>query len=242
MAPGAPAQSPEAKQRDLLETLLEQAEGDSQVDLVRLLGRFSRDPQEVAGVIIDAMSDAELVASLSSFTDISPEKLKSSSDPKALAHRLVDLAMESLVQLPNSGDSGAQGVYFSEALVEDPLQESSTRFTGDERILANFAMGDYRGKEIFVKWTRVDDPKIMLFNHYPIRAERDFNHVWLRPDEGWDPGEYQVNFYTADDSLAPTSSRPVLDRIESLTRRRELVCGREERVEPPYGRVIPSLF
>jgi hypothetical protein len=199
--------------RDLLEAALEGNEDDPRIDLLRLMARLSGDPSEVVGTVIDSMSEAELIASVTSFTDLSPEKFKESSEPKALARRLAELAMDGLLQRPQVGGAGLEAVYFSEGRAHGDLALSRAgSFGGEEPILATFPMGDYAGNEVFVKWTRVDDPKIMLFNHYPIRSDEEFNYVWLNPTGGWDAGEYEVNFYVADDSLTPLAGgRYVID-------------------------------
>jgi len=201
---GSEDYGPEAARQELLEALMEQAGDDPRLDLIRMLTRLSSDPTRVLGPIIDAMSQQELMTSISSFSDISPEKLKESPDPKAFARRLAELAMEGLIQVPAGQGPDLQNVTFSE---DGPSGSDEhvqfTSFAGDGRILATFPMGEYEKTEVFVKWTRVDDPKIMLFNHYPIKPDADFNYVWLRPKDGWESGEYRVDFYTADDALTP---------------------------------------
>lgn len=193
-----------AAQKEALDALVDEAGDDPRADLLRTLARFSSDPAQVLGIIIDTMSDRELAASISSLTEIAPEKIEESDDPKAYARRLAELAMEGLLQVQGTDGPTLKNVTFSEeaaGVVDGPAE--LTRFSGDGRILATFPMGDYGQDEVFVKWTRVDDPKIMLFNHYPIKANADTNYVWMRPKEGWDPGEYRVDFYTADDTLTP---------------------------------------
>ncbi len=202
------------RRRALLEAALEENEDHPQADLFRLLARFNGDPTEVIGVVVDAMTRKELIASVSSFTDISPEKFKNSADPKALAQRLAQLAIEGLLHVgPETAQ--AAGVIFTDGLVppvDGEVPAGVRKISGDGPVLASFPMGSYENDEVFVKWTRVDDPKIMLFNHYPIRPEEDFNYVWLSPKEGWEPGEYQVNFYSADDTLTPLAEgRYVID-------------------------------
>ena len=175
-------------------------------DLLRLLARFSPDPKAMVGIVVDAMSEEELAASLASFTDISSEKITNSDEPRALAHRLAELAMEGFLDFSNQDAAGMESVSFSEDGTAESLSTSDVgKFGGDGRIRATFPMGAYKGDEVFVKWTRLDDPKIMLFNHYPIRPSSAHNYVWLEPEDGWDAGEYQVNFYTADDALTPLS-------------------------------------
>ena len=200
--------------RDLLEEVLEENEDHPQADLFRLLTRFNGDPSEVIGVIVDRMTREELIASVSSFTEISPEKFKKSADPRALAQRLAQLAMEGLLLTAPQGGQVAS-VVFSNGRVppaDDEVPAGVRKIVGDGPVLASFPTGSYAKDEVFVKWIRVDDPKIMLFNHYPIRPEEDSNYVWLSPKEGWEPGEYQVNFYSADDGLTPLAEgRYVID-------------------------------
>lgn len=200
--------------RDLLEGVLEENEDHPQAELFRLLTRFSGDPTEVIGVIVDRMTREELVASVSSFTEISPEKFKQSADPRALAQRLAQLAMEGLLLTAPEGGQVASVVFSNGRIppADDEAPAGVRKIVGDGPVLASFPMGSYAKDEVFVKWTRVDDPKIMLFNHYPIRPEEDSNYVWLSPKEGWEPGEYQVNFYSADDGLTPLAEgRYVID-------------------------------
>lgn len=203
----------EAASRLALEDLLRENLGSSEGEIARFLGRFGGDPSEIVGVIIGSMTEEELISSLTSFTDISPEKIKDASEPHAYANRLVELAMEDLIRQPAPEAGEVEQVHFSErSASEEERQLELTSFTGNDRILARFPMKDYEGSEVFVKWTRVDDPEIMLFNHYPIKPDAAFNYVWLEPKDGWEPGDYQVNFYTADEKMTPLATgRYVID-------------------------------
>lgn len=193
-----------AERQEMLDALIDEAGDDPRAELLRSLAGFSSDPARLLGIIIDTMSDRELTASISSLTDIAAEKVTESGDPKAYARRLAELAMEGLLQVQSDPSPSVKNVTFSEEVVGTAGRPTTlTNFSGDGRILATFPMGDYGRDEVFVKWTRVDDPKILLFNHYPIKSDAETNYVWMRPEDGWDPGEYRVDFYTADDSLTP---------------------------------------
>jgi len=203
--PGGPKD--EAASLSAFEDLLTENLGSTEAEIARLIRRMGGDPGEIAETIIDSMSEEELVSSFTSFTDISPEKIEDAPDPHAYANRLVDLAMEDLITQPAPQTNQVEEVRFSEMSdSEEGGELDLTRFAGNERILARFPMKDYRGSEVFVKWTRLDDPEIMLFNHYPIKPDADSNYVWLEPKNGWEPGSYQVNFYSADDRLIPLAT------------------------------------
>jgi hypothetical protein len=197
---------PGAANRALLEALAASDDSLPQASLLRLMARFSPNPEAMVTMIIDSMSEKELALSLASFSQISPEKLQEISDPKAFTRRLAELAMQDLFNVGGDAQPAPQNVLFSETGSDADLgSQVFPTLPGEGRIRATFPMEGYRGDEVFVKWVRLDDPKIILFNHYPIRSEAEFNYVWLEPSEGWEKGEYQVNFYTADESLSPLS-------------------------------------
>ena len=198
--------SPDAANRALLEALAASDASLPQASLLRLMARFSPDPEAMVAMIIDSMSAEELTLSLASLSRIAPEKLQQLSDPKAFTQRLAQLAMQDLFNVGRDDPPAPQSVLFSEEGSDaDLASQAFPTLLGEGRIRATFPMEGYEGKEVFVKWVRLDDPKIMLFNHYPIRSGADFNYVWLEPGDGWEKGEYQVDFYTADESLSPLS-------------------------------------
>jgi len=203
---GKPPLAPEAANRALLEALAASDDSRSQAGLLRLMARFSPNPEAMVGMIIDAMSEKELAIAIASFSSISPKKIQEASNPREFTHRLAELAMQDLMIVQPDGQGAPQNVLFWEETASDePVAQGFQTLAGEGRIRATFPMGSYQEDEVFVKWVRLDDPKIMLFNHYPIRAEADTNYVWLEPGDGWEKGEYQVNFYTADESLSPLS-------------------------------------
>jgi hypothetical protein len=79
-------------------------------------------------------------------------------------------------------------------------------------------MDAYRENEVFVKWYRIDEPEILLFDQYAIRRDAEFSYVWLEQENGWAEGEYAVEFYSADEALKKIASGrySVVPRVASL--------------------------
>ena len=52
-----------------------------------------------------------------------------------------------------------------------------------------------------IRWLRTDRPQILLFERHPITPGDAYSYVWLRPKDGWEPGQYQVDVYSADEEV-----------------------------------------
>jgi hypothetical protein len=72
---------------------------------------------------------------------------------------------------------------------------------GDSRIYAFFPTDRYERDTVMIKWLRGDRNQILAFERYPIRPGDAHGYVWLRPRGGWEPGQYQVNVYAADEEV-----------------------------------------
>ena len=57
-----------------------------------------------------------------------------------------------------------------------------------------------------MKWTRLDDPELVLFRPYPVTPGARYSEVWLRPDSNLRPGRYKVTFYSGDETMRPLAS------------------------------------
>ena len=89
--------------------------------------------------------------------------------------------------LPSKADSGSP--------------ESDRFGVEDSRIFAFFPTDHYERDAVMIKWHRSDRPQILLFERYPIKQSDGNSHVSLRPKGGWEPGQYQVNVYAADEAV-----------------------------------------
>jgi hypothetical protein len=162
------------------------------------------DPQRVVGSVVDQMGDDELIALVTSLTDYDREELEAIGDMRAFVRRLAEVAMEGSVVPAEEPRAGVARVDFAvEVLNDNSVEVPVNRFrTNDERIYATFPSGRINEDRVLAKWTRVEDGEVLLLGRYGINSQDDWSYVWLgSPQNGWMPGEYRVDFYTADDRL-----------------------------------------
>ena len=57
-----------------------------------------------------------------------------------------------------------------------------------------------------MKWTRLDDPEVVLFRTFPIRPGARYSEIPLEADRALPPGRYKVAFYSADEAMEPVAS------------------------------------
>ncbi|MDG2051158.1 MAG: hypothetical protein P8M78_13455 [Myxococcota bacterium] len=213
-SPGSPSDEllqPQAalSQRDielLAEEWLDASASDPAQELVRTLSNWGGDPQAVVEGVIDSMSDDQISALLTSLTSLDRESLDEAYDVRAYANRMAELAIGDLTGEPTLRDPSLPPLYFSDS--PDPnraVSENLSEFENPRRLHAILPMDEYGGEEVFVKWTRVDDQEVMLFDRYPIRAKSEYNWVYLEPKEGWPAGEYSVDFYSNDEKMDPVA-------------------------------------
>ena len=113
-------------------------------------------------------------------------------------------ALSTIAEQPGFRDPELPEVYVSrDADPEQAVEVGQTEFKGNGRVHAILPMSDYNDPRVFVKWTRIDDGEVMLFDTYPIRKDSDYNWVYLEPRDGWTPGEYSVDFYSSDEAMRP---------------------------------------
>ena len=150
------------------------------------------------------MSDRELHSIVASLAHLSPEVLDEVTDVRAFAARLAEVAMEDIVE-PGTEMSDADRVVFAtRPTVADPGSLAWDRYdVDDSRIYAFFPTDHYEQDAVMVRWFRSDRPQILAFERYPINSGDAYGHVWLHPKGGWEPGQYQVDVYSADEEVTP---------------------------------------
>jgi hypothetical protein len=166
-------------------------------------------PQRVVGTIIDQMDEDELVSLVTSLTDYSRSELENVEDMRAFAERLAEVAMDGTVVPAEELGADVENVSFATDVLENNAPASPGRhFVQDqERIYATFPSDELDGARVVAKWTRVEDGEIMLFRRYVINPGEDWSYVWVgAPDSGWRPGEYRVDFYSADEAMTLVAS------------------------------------
>ncbi|MDH3520945.1 MAG: hypothetical protein OEM49_10865 [Myxococcales bacterium] len=183
-------------------TLRLAAKVDSLEALLAELRAQGLDGRQVVQGAIANLSDRELQSILASTAQLSATELEGVGDLRAFAARLAEIAMEDLVE-PGAPPRAADRVSFTlrpETVNPEPLARE--RFEAQtNRIYAVFPTDRYAQDAVMIKWYRRDRPQILLFERYPIRPGDAYGYVWLYPKGGWEPGEYQVNVYAADESV-----------------------------------------
>ncbi|MAI80743.1 MAG: hypothetical protein CL917_17515 [Deltaproteobacteria bacterium] len=184
--------------------ILQDFQNDPRLEIARTLANWGGNPTQVVDTVINGMTDDEITVTLSSLTSLKTEDLKDVNDLQQYAKRMAELAVNDLVGNPVERDPLLPEIFFSQEPDPDSaVQNKQTSFDGSKRIHAILPMDNYQGDEVFVKWTNVADPEVMLFDSYPIRADADYNWVYLEPNDGWSAGEYSVDFYSSDEYMTP---------------------------------------
>lgn len=158
----------------------------------------------VAETVIDQLEEDALRSLIASTTDFSSAELDEIEDVPAFAMGLARIAMEGTVREASEPDVEVRPIDFSTEITWDHRaafpQSQFGRET--ERIYAVFESDELGLSQTLAKWTRVDDGEIMLFERHAIRPQADSSFVYLNaPAAGWAPGEYRVDFYSADREL-----------------------------------------
>jgi hypothetical protein len=161
-------------------------------------------PKRVVGGIVDQMDEDELISLVTSLTDYSRTELENVEDMRAFVERLAEVAMDGTVVPAEELGVEVEDVSFAGEVLENNGPDSPKRhFQSDqERIYATFPSDELEGARVVAKWTRMEDGEIILFRRYVINPGDEWSFVWVGvPSSGWRPGEYRVDFYTADEQM-----------------------------------------
>jgi hypothetical protein len=192
----------QALESSWLDTLRLAAKIDSLSALVEELQESELDHRQLVQSAIANLGERELRSIVASAASLSAEELEAVEDLPAFAARLAEVAMEDIVE-PGAEATGASRVLFTTAPeTQDPLALARSRFAPEEpRIYAVFPSASYERDAVMIKWYRSDPPQILLFKRYPIRPGDTHGYVWLQPKGGWEPGQYHVDVYAADEAV-----------------------------------------
>lgn len=158
----------------------------------------------MAESVIGRLEEDSLRSLIVSTTDFSSEDLAEIEDLPRFATDLARIAMDGTVREAEMPDENVRVIDFSEDITWDHRAAfTQSQFGADtERIYAVFESDGLGLSQTLAKWTRVSDGEIMLFKRHHIRPAADSSFVYLdAPAEGWRPGEYRVDFYSADPEL-----------------------------------------
>ena len=171
---------------------------------------WGRAPEAVSRRIINEMSDAELVSTITSITKIEAEDLEEVSDLREFADRLSHIAMSGIITPDISDEFGSdtmQVEFATDASSSRGAEGAALQFDPTTRkiyaVIPNHAES---GDNVMVHWYRVDQPENLLFDQYKVSPGDEYSYVWLKSPGRWNPGEYRVEFFSADENLTPIAS------------------------------------
>ncbi|MEM9177917.1 MAG: hypothetical protein AAGC67_22145, partial [Myxococcota bacterium] len=159
----------------------------------------------VAYGVIDGLEPDALERLIVSATDYEPEDLARVEDVPAFARNLTRIAIDGTLREAEAPDARILPIDFSREITWDHRAAlPQSQFAADvSRIYASFESQGLGVGQALAKWTRVADGEILLFERHRLRPAARSSYVYLDvPDRGWRPGEYRVDFYRADESLA----------------------------------------
>ncbi len=172
--------------------------------LVEKLREQEFDVRQIVEDAISTMSDRELHSIVASLAQLSPEVLDDVTDMRAFAARLAWVAMEDIVEPGREMSDVDQVVFAIRPTMPDLGSLAWDRYdVDDSRIYAFFPTDRYEQDAVMVRLLRSDRHKILVFERYPINSGDAYGHVWFHPKGGWEPGQYQVDVYSADDDVTP---------------------------------------
>jgi hypothetical protein len=185
-----------------LDTLRLAAKVDSLESLLEELQGGELDHRALVQNAIANLGERELQSIVASAASLSAEDLEQIEDMPAFAARLAEVAMEDIVE-PGAAPSCAERVLFTTTPeTRDPAAVARSHFTPlDARIYAVFPTANYAQGTVMIKWYRSDPAQILLFRRYAIRPGDAYGYVWLNPKDGWNPGEYRVDVFAADEAV-----------------------------------------
>lgn len=151
---------------------------------------------------IDGLTEPELRSVLATALRLSSTELDEIHDLAAFATRASEIAMDGLLYDAPEPVVDAEVFFTSVMPDEDANIVPIDRFTADDdRIFAVFETPVEHPERITMKWSRTDDPEILLLARKNIRPEDAYGFVYRRRGPGWTPGAYRVDVFGGDESM-----------------------------------------
>ena len=157
--------------------------------------------------LLNAMSDQDLRSILLTSLHLTTAELEEIRDLRGFTQRIATTAMDDVIEPPRIR-SGQDHVRFAtSAEASDLPSNTQVQFNATtKKIYAIFPTPDLTHDQVMVKWYRRDQPEILLLRRYPVVRQDQYGHVWFDPDADWEPGEYRVDVYSADEDVTPLAS------------------------------------
>lgn len=136
------------------------------------------------------------------------DDLETIGDREAFAQRLIDLysGQEESAELPISSPRGEIAVSANKQYPTERLDSFSIH--KGARLYAHLKLEDSASllSEVFIKWERIADRKLLLFEKKLFDSTSYKNWVSIAPQGGWRDGEYQVSFYHFNSQMRKIAS------------------------------------
>jgi hypothetical protein len=171
---------------------------------VRQSGSFPSHPAPLAERFIYKQSAEDLIDYVTAVTNYTRQDLESFGHLHDFVKRLYKLAAVDQYGSKNHDVPLMGAIGFTDSPVwqmgEERYREGFSS-EGANRIYAILPPIPADSGELFVRWTRVDVPGLVLFRKYRTAADVGRNHVWAEKAHGWQPGSYRVEVYSTDEFL-----------------------------------------
>ena len=153
-----------------------------------------------------------LASLLYDFTRITPEDIPPTLSIQEFAAHVAAIATKEIwparerASLPE--DLTVTDIRFGTSPRPSESTESPrTRFsTYDTRIFAVFDTSIYAHPSVLLKWSRIDQPELLILQKYEIEPHAASNYVWYKKNEGWPDGQYRVEVYSLGENFRMMSS------------------------------------
>lgn len=134
--------------------------------------------------------------------------LEKINDREAFAQRLIDLysGEEEILEEQPFFPKGKIAISTNKQYPAERLDSFSVN--NDVRLYAHLKLDNSASllSEVFIKWERADDKKILLFEKKLFDSTRYENWVSIAPQGGWRDGEYHVSFYHFNSQMSKIAS------------------------------------
>lgn len=84
--------------------------------------------------------------------------------------------------------------------LKDDSNENNSFDSNSSKIYAKFDTSSFSDGKILVKWEK-NDGELLYMNFYNIKKNSKDNFIWMKKDNGWDKGKYNVHIYSPSNRL-----------------------------------------
>ncbi len=123
--------------------------------------------------------------------------LQKINDSRDFAKRLLEV---SLTDSDNDNTQQTSIIFSTSPLQGSRLLSPNARVKKFDTVFAHITSPENRST-LLVKWQRLKSGEIMLLTNQPINTNGREQYVFLRPQKGWQPGQYKISVHSMDDKI-----------------------------------------